>query len=148
MPNRITGDSWRSIRKSWLSFYARFTYSIIHILRMTAMIEPMAQSAVHPSIHVFAQYCSMRGRAKARHAASQGSSEMSISESNEDTSMCPLSLKIFANLQGDIYAPSAAPDNTVQETSSGEQDDTARFYARFPHLGDFVPRPSSINTEY
>ena len=128
--------------------YARFAYSIIHILRTTAMIEPMAQIAVRPSIHVFAQYCSMRGRAKARHAASQGSSEMSISESNEDTSMCPLGLKIFANLQGDVYAPSAAPANTAQETNSGEQDDTARFYARFPHLGDLVPRLSSIYSEY
>ena len=111
---------------------------------MTAMIESMAQIGVRPSIHVFAQHRSMSGRVP----ASQSSSEASIPESNEDTSMYPLSLKIFANLQGDVYAPSAAPANTVQETNSGEQDDTTRFYARFPHLGDFVPRLSSIYSEY
>ena len=43
--------------------YARFAYSIIHILRMTAMIEPMTHIAVRPSIHEFAQYHSMPGRA-------------------------------------------------------------------------------------
>ena len=72
--------------------YARFAYSIIHILRTTAMIEPMAQIAVRPSIHQFAHHRSMSGRAREMPPVCQGSSETSIQEFNEDTSMYSISL--------------------------------------------------------
>ena len=104
--------------------YARFAYSIIHILRITAMIEPMAQIAVRPSIHKFVQYCSMRGREKARHAASQGSSEPSIPEFNKGPSMCPITVCMFANFRRDVFAFLDMSVDTTQETNPGEQDDS------------------------
>ena len=91
---------------------------------MTATIEPMAQIAVRPSIHVFTQYCSMRGRAKAMHTASQGSSEPSIPEFNKAPSMCPITLFMFANFRGDVFALLDMSVDTTQETNPGEQDDS------------------------
>ena len=122
--------------------YARFAYNIIHTLRMTAMIELMAQIGVRPSIHEFSQRCSMSGRAKAKPSMSHGSSEPSIPESNDSTSMLPLILCIFTNVRGDVYARLAIPVDATQEMDPGEPDDTtALFYTRFPHLGDVVLHP-------